>query len=66
MAGTGQTGERAWEYATYTRNRETCPSCSMPIPLHQVARRGMLAGKNGPPQVAYWHTRCVKADGSRR
>lgn len=55
-----------FEYATYTVKRETCPSCSMPIPLHHLARRGMLGQKDGPPKVAYWHTRCVNADGSRR
>ncbi|MFJ9646573.1 hypothetical protein [Streptomyces sp. NPDC101206] len=56
----------SFEYVTYTEKGETCPSCSAPIPLHQPARRGMLAGKDGPPKVAYWHTRCVKADGARR
>ena len=55
-----------FEYATYTKKRETCPACRMPIPLHQVARRGMLAQKDGPPLVTYWHARCVKSDGERR
>lgn len=55
-----------FEYATFTEKREMCPSCSMPIPLHHLARRGMLGQKDGPPKVAYWHTRCVSADGTRR
>ncbi|MFF4577445.1 hypothetical protein ACFY15_03415 [Streptomyces sp. NPDC001373] len=55
-----------FEYATFTGKRETCPSCSMPIPLHHIARRGMLGQKDGPPRVAYWHTRCVNPDGTRR
>ncbi|MCY0948539.1 hypothetical protein [Streptomyces sp. H27-S2] len=55
-----------FEYATYTEKRETCPSCNMPIPFHHLARRGMLGQKDGPPKVAYWHTRCVNADGTRR
>lgn len=56
----------SFEYATYTAKRETCPSCNMPIPLNQLARRGMIAREDSPPKVAYWHTRCVEADGSRR
>ncbi|MER6255484.1 hypothetical protein ABT224_29445 [Streptomyces sp. NPDC001584] len=55
-----------FEYATFTDKRETCPSCNMHIPLHHLARRGMLGQKDGPPKVAYWHTRCVNADGTRR
>ncbi|MGW9070251.1 hypothetical protein ACWGQT_12510 [Streptomyces yangpuensis] len=55
-----------FEYATFTNKRETCPSCSMPIPLRQLARRGMLGQKDGPPREAYWYTRCVNADGTRR
>ncbi|WP_328973817.1 hypothetical protein [Streptomyces sp. NBC_00239] len=54
-----------YEYATYAPTPEICPSCCMPIPAGQLTRRGMFARQDGPAVVAYWHTRCVRADGSR-
>ncbi|MER5634045.1 hypothetical protein [Streptomyces nitrosporeus] len=56
----------SFEYATYTEKPETCPSCASPIPLDQLARRGTRVGEDSRPKVAYWHIRCVEADGSRR
>lgn len=56
--------EDGFDYVTYTAKRETCPSCCKPIPLHLPARRGMLARRDGPPCVAYWHLPCVKAGGT--
>lgn len=55
-----------FEYVTYTVKRETCPACHQPIPLHLPARRGLLADRDGPPGVAYWHPRCAEDDGTRR
>lgn len=65
MASEAQAAQDSFEYVTYTERRETCPSCLKPISLHLPARRGMLARKDGPPVVAYWHTQCVNSDGSR-
>jgi hypothetical protein len=55
-----------FEYLTYTEKGESCPSCGMPIPLSQLVRRGVRVEAGGGARVAYWHTRCVRADGSRR
>lgn len=55
----------SFEYATYSPDPQTCPACDMPIPVGTLVRRGMNCRPDGPPVVAYWHTRCVRADGSR-
>ncbi|MFJ8791107.1 hypothetical protein [Streptomyces sp. NPDC102462] len=54
-----------WEYMTYAPKGETCPSCLKPIKSLEVCRRGMLAGRDATPAVAYWHTGCATKEAAQ-
>lgn len=53
------TDARQWEYTTYAPVGETCPGCGQPIQSLDVCRRGMLARRDTPPLIAYWHFACA-------
>ncbi|MCB5165600.1 hypothetical protein LG634_12240 [Streptomyces bambusae] len=54
-----------FEYSTYTSTPEICPGCLLPVPAGALVRRRMRSRPDGlPPLVTYWHTHCVRTDGT--
>lgn len=51
-----------YDYVTYTGDRPECASCGGSLPNNELALRGMIAPKEGPPTVGYWHPRCKRPE----